>query len=72
MSIRLTKIKTFSFRQATVDEQFIKSEKIQKIQKAYYGFIFRKKFIKENRKDLLIKESDEYINNKKRNIYLKI
>ena len=56
----------FSFRQTTVDEQFIKSEKIKKIQKVYKGFIFRKKFIKENRKDLLIKESDEYINNKKK------
>jgi hypothetical protein len=62
----MTKKKTFSFRQTTVDEQFIKSEKIKKIQKAYKGFIFRKKFIKENRKDLLIKESDEYINNKKK------
>lgn len=66
VNIRMTKKKTFSFRQATVDEQFIKSEKIKKIQKAYKGFIFRKKFIKENRKDLLIKESDEYINNKKK------
>ena len=58
VNIRMTKIKTFSFCQTTVDEQFIKSEKIKKIQKAYKGFIFRKKFIKENRKDLLIKESE--------------